>query len=154
FHGRVLAARLDAEGVLVVLRGATDGPYPIQGTVDVLVPADQLKLAREILLADAVEDAFGSPDVAGLDDPEDLDDLEGAWPETLEDALMSSEAVGDFGRYGEAGSRSEGLSLRSSSDSPTARERHRARIHGAPAVLVVVVVLMLMAVGVVAASVH
>jgi len=59
FHGRVLAARLGAEGVLVVLKGTTDGPYPLPSAVDVLVPADQLSLAREILLADAVDDAFG-----------------------------------------------------------------------------------------------
>jgi hypothetical protein len=59
FHGRVLAARLGAEGVIVVLKGATDGPMPFQSNVDVLVPADQLTLAREILLADAVDDAFG-----------------------------------------------------------------------------------------------
>jgi hypothetical protein len=63
FHGRVLAARLGAEGVLVVLKGGTD-PYPVQTLIDVLVPADQLSLAREILLADAVDDAFGSIELA------------------------------------------------------------------------------------------
>jgi hypothetical protein len=61
FHGRVLAARLGAEGVVVVLKGVSDGPYPLQGAVEVLVPAEQLSLAREILLADEVEDAFVDP---------------------------------------------------------------------------------------------
>jgi hypothetical protein len=64
FHGRVLAARLGTEGVLVMLKGTTDGPYPLPSAVDVLVPADQLKLAREILLADAVDDAFGEIELA------------------------------------------------------------------------------------------
>ncbi len=61
FHGRVLAARLGAEGVVVVLKGVSEGPYPLQGAVEVLVPAEQLALAREILLADEVEDAFVDP---------------------------------------------------------------------------------------------
>ncbi len=58
FHGRVLAARLGAEGIPVDLRGLTDGPYPLQGEVDIYVMADQIELAREILLADAVDDVF------------------------------------------------------------------------------------------------
>ncbi len=58
FHGRIVAARLSAEGVSSELRGLSDGPYPFPGEVDVLVPADQLELAREILLADAVDAAF------------------------------------------------------------------------------------------------
>lgn len=65
FHGRVLAARLGAEGVLVELRGMAEGPYPIQGTVEVYVDGDQLELAREILLADAVDAAFEESDVLG-----------------------------------------------------------------------------------------
>jgi len=58
FHGRLVAARLSAEGVSSELRGLSDGPYPFPGEVDVLVPVDQLELAREILLADAVDAAF------------------------------------------------------------------------------------------------
>ncbi len=57
FHGRVVAARLGAEGILVELRGVSDGPYPLQGAVDVYVSEDQLALSREILLADAVDAA-------------------------------------------------------------------------------------------------
>ncbi len=61
FHGRVLSARLGTEGVLAELSPPTDGPYPLQREVDVLVRADQLELAREILLADAVDAAFDPP---------------------------------------------------------------------------------------------
>ncbi len=70
FHGRVLAARLGTEGVLVELRGLFDGPYPLLAPIDVLVPTEQLDLAREILLADAVEDAMDGPwlEEAGLEE--------------------------------------------------------------------------------------
>jgi hypothetical protein len=57
FHGRLVAARLGAEGVLVELRGVSDGPYPLQGAVEVFVSEGQLEIAREILLADAVDAA-------------------------------------------------------------------------------------------------
>ena len=63
FHARVLAARLGSEGVLTQLRGAVDGPYPM-GEVQVLVPEGEAETAREILLADEVEDALaGGADV-------------------------------------------------------------------------------------------
>jgi hypothetical protein len=68
FHGRVLAARLGAEGVLVELRGLTDGPYPLQGAVEIFVDAPHYDEAREILLADAVDAAFDSDDQVS-DDP-------------------------------------------------------------------------------------
>jgi hypothetical protein len=58
FHGRVLAARLGSEGIPVELRGLSDGPYPLPGPVEILVRADMLELAREILLGDAVDAAF------------------------------------------------------------------------------------------------
>lgn len=58
FHGRLLAARLGAEGVVAQLRGLSDGPYPFQGEVDVLVSEEQLAVAREILLGDAVDAAL------------------------------------------------------------------------------------------------
>ena len=69
FHGRVVAARLGAEGILVELRGVSEGPYPLQGSVEVLVSVDQLDLAREILLADAV-DAAVDADAVELDYPQ------------------------------------------------------------------------------------
>ncbi len=63
FHGRVVAARLGAEGILTELRGAVDGMYPVVGRVDVWVDEDGLDDARALLLADAVEAAFD--DVVG-----------------------------------------------------------------------------------------
>lgn len=48
FEARLLAARLGADGVVWSLRGGHDGPIPI-GTVDVLVDADDLQLARNLL---------------------------------------------------------------------------------------------------------
>jgi hypothetical protein len=64
FEARVVAARLGSEGIVTQLRGAVDGPYPL-GDVEVLVAEDDLATAREILLADEVEDAFDGP-VEGL----------------------------------------------------------------------------------------
>jgi hypothetical protein len=58
FHGRVMAARLAAEGIPSQLRGTAEGPYPLPTDVEVLVPEELLGLAREILLADAVDAAF------------------------------------------------------------------------------------------------
>ena len=57
FQARVLAARLGSEGIVTSLHGAVDGPYPF-GDVQVKVDADDLALARELLLADEVEEAF------------------------------------------------------------------------------------------------
>jgi hypothetical protein len=57
FEARVIAARLGSEGIVWQLRGNVDGPYPI-GEVEVLVDADDYELARALLLADEVEDAF------------------------------------------------------------------------------------------------
>lgn len=57
FHAKVIAARLGAEGFVTELRGNVDGIYPM-GDVHVLVAADELEPARELLLADEVESAF------------------------------------------------------------------------------------------------
>src|SRR5581483_11092533 len=57
FHARVLAARLGADGILTGLRGSVDGPYPVVSEVEVLVPVDDLDVARELLLTDEVEAA-------------------------------------------------------------------------------------------------
>ena len=57
FQARVLAARLGSEGIVTELRGGVDGPYPF-GDVTVLVSTDGLDLARSLLLADEVEEAF------------------------------------------------------------------------------------------------
>jgi hypothetical protein len=58
FHARLLAARLGSEDVLVELRGLSEGPYPLQGLVEVWVEDDRVEMAREILLGDAVDDAL------------------------------------------------------------------------------------------------
>lgn len=65
FQAKVVAARLGAEGIPAQLRGGIDGVYPIFDEVRVYVPEDQVEVAREILLADAVDAVF---DEAGLDD--------------------------------------------------------------------------------------
>jgi hypothetical protein len=57
FEGRIIAARLGAEGLLWELRGNVDGPFAI-GPVDVLVAEDDAGVACELLLADEVEAAF------------------------------------------------------------------------------------------------
>jgi len=57
FHARVLAARLGSEGIVTQFRGGIDTPYPM-GAVEVLVAEHDLPVARELLLADEVEDAF------------------------------------------------------------------------------------------------
>ena len=62
FSARVLSARLGSDGIVTQLRGGgVDGPYPI-GDVEVLVSATDLGIAREILLAEEVESAFGGAD--------------------------------------------------------------------------------------------
>ncbi len=61
FHARVVAARLGSEGIVTQLRGNVDGPYPV-GSVEVLVTADDLDAARELLLADEVESSFDVDD--------------------------------------------------------------------------------------------
>jgi len=58
FHARVIAARLGSDGILAELRGAVDGPYPVRGEVRVYVSAEDLPVARELLLADEVEAVF------------------------------------------------------------------------------------------------
>ena len=65
FHARLLVARLASEGIAAELEGSSEGPYPFPVNVDVLVSADELSLAREILLADAVDAVFSD----GLSQP-------------------------------------------------------------------------------------
>ena len=54
FEARLVAARLGSEGVVWSLRGAHDGPLAF-GTVDVLVDADDLEVAQEVLGLAAVD---------------------------------------------------------------------------------------------------
>ncbi|MGH9249354.1 MAG: DUF2007 domain-containing protein [Acidimicrobiales bacterium] len=57
---RILAAHLGAEGIVWQLRGNVDGPYPV-GPVEVLVPADDLEVARAVV-ASADADGVAVPD--------------------------------------------------------------------------------------------
>lgn len=63
FEAKCLAARLGAEGVLWQLRGGVDGVYPL-GTVDLLVDADDLDVALEVLTC--VELGSGAEGDAGV----------------------------------------------------------------------------------------
>jgi Putative prokaryotic signal transducing protein len=66
FRARVLAARLESEGIDAQLRGALDSPYGLtmgdMARVDVYVPEDQLADARYVLLADEVDASLAAPD--------------------------------------------------------------------------------------------
>jgi hypothetical protein len=73
FEARVMAARLGAEGILTELRGASDGPYPLPGLVEILVPASELSVARQILLADQVDSLFDGIDTASAPNETDAD---------------------------------------------------------------------------------
>jgi hypothetical protein len=65
FRARVLAARLESEGIDAQLRGAFDSPYGLtmgdMARVDVYVPEDQLEDARYVLLADEVDATLTAP---------------------------------------------------------------------------------------------
>jgi hypothetical protein len=76
FRARVLAARLESEGIDAQLRGAFDSPYGLtvgdMARVDVYVPEDQLEDARYVLLADEVDATLAAPTDwwdAGVDAP-------------------------------------------------------------------------------------
>ena len=56
FEARLVAARLGSEGVVWSLRGGHDGPLAF-GTVDVLVDADDLEVAQEVLGLEVIEAA-------------------------------------------------------------------------------------------------
>jgi hypothetical protein len=58
FHAKVVAARLGTEGIPAQMRGGVDGLYPIFVEVQIYVRADQVDLARQLLLADAVDAVF------------------------------------------------------------------------------------------------
>jgi Putative prokaryotic signal transducing protein len=65
FRARVLAARLQSEGIDAQLRGSLDSPYGFtvgdMARVDVYVPEDELADARYVLLADEVDAALVAP---------------------------------------------------------------------------------------------
>ena len=65
FRARVLAARLESEGIDAQLRGAVESPYGLtvgdMARVDVYVPEDQLADARYVMLADEIDDTLTAP---------------------------------------------------------------------------------------------
>ena len=65
FRARVLAARLESEGIDAQLRGALESPYALtmgdMARVDVYVPEDQLADARYVLLADEIDATLDAP---------------------------------------------------------------------------------------------
>lgn len=72
FHGRVVMARLGADGILAELRGAVGATYPLAGLVEVYVDAEEAEAAHQLLLADA--DAVADTDCyAGSESPLRLD---------------------------------------------------------------------------------
>jgi hypothetical protein len=60
FHARVLAARLECDGIEVVLRGALDSQYALTvgelARIDVFVRSDQAQDASLALLVDEVDE--------------------------------------------------------------------------------------------------
>jgi len=76
FRARVLAARLEWEGIDAQLRGSLESPYGLtmgdMARVDVYVPEDQLADARYVLLADEIDATLAAPSDwwdAGADPP-------------------------------------------------------------------------------------
>jgi Putative prokaryotic signal transducing protein len=63
---RILAAHLGAEGIVWQLRGNVDGPYPV-GPVEVLVPADDLEVARAVVASADTDAGTVGDDEAGID---------------------------------------------------------------------------------------
>lgn len=60
-EAKVLVARLGAEGIVWELRGSVDGPLAL-GPIDVLVDANELDSACELLLIDDLESSFADED--------------------------------------------------------------------------------------------
>jgi Putative prokaryotic signal transducing protein len=63
---RILAAHLGAEGIVWQLRGNVDGPYPV-GPVEVLVPADDLEVARAVVASADADGVTVADDEPGTD---------------------------------------------------------------------------------------
>ena len=65
FRARVLAARLESEGIDAQLRGALESPYGLTvgdiARIDVYVPEDQLADARYVLLAEEIDATHAAP---------------------------------------------------------------------------------------------
>ena len=72
FEAKVLTARLGAEGIIWQVRGGLlDAVYPV-GQVEILVAADDIERARELLVVDELEAVFEEValDARGDESPE------------------------------------------------------------------------------------
>jgi Putative prokaryotic signal transducing protein len=76
---RILAAHLGAEGIVWQLRGDVDGPYPV-GPVEVLVPADDLEVARAVVATADADPVMVADDEPGVDTAEGAAEAEAATP--------------------------------------------------------------------------
>ena len=74
---RILAAHLGAEGIVWQLRGNVDGPYPV-GPVEVLVPADDLEVARAVVASADSDGVTVGEDGPGIDTLEPGAEIEAA----------------------------------------------------------------------------
>ena len=73
FEAKIVVARLGAEGVLCQTRGDSDSVYPFSW-VEILVPEDEVELARELLDAPPADDddwalAFPASEPTYVDEP-------------------------------------------------------------------------------------
>src|SRR5436305_15336780 len=98
FRARVLAARLQSEGIDSQLRGALVNPYGLtvgdMARVDVYVPEDQLADARYVLLADETDATLAAPTEwwnAGADRPAEHRRL---WLRWIAAALLAIAVLG------------------------------------------------------------
>jgi hypothetical protein len=99
FRARVLAARLESEGIDAQLRGAFDSPYGLtmgdMARVDVYVPEDQLEDARYVLLADEVDATLTAP-TEWWDAGDDAPAGRGRWLRWGAVILLTVAVVGTF----------------------------------------------------------
>lgn len=58
FHAKVIVARLEAEGIPAVIRGAGSWPWPTPGDVKIYVREQDFAIATEVLLFDRVDALF------------------------------------------------------------------------------------------------
>lgn len=100
FRARVLAARLESEGIDAQLRGALDSPYGLTmgdlARVDVYVPEDQLDDARYVLLADEVDATLTAPADWGDAGSGSPTVRRGRWVRWGAAALLAIAVVGTF----------------------------------------------------------
>jgi hypothetical protein len=134
FHGRVLAARLGAEGILTDLRGAISGTYPLPGLVEVWVEEPAAPLALGLLDADHAASVASPPrtEVAAEPVGDVLGELGGDSPgerilDTSADSLLAT-GLGDA--Y--AGGRRSGEAIGNWAGSVARERRPDALVHPRP----------------------